>query len=97
MPDVSFDLVLHTGRPLSYLSIATYEALERAGRIDRIGQGIYRVRQLVMSERLRTDLIVRVSAGPGILGFDGMLGLQFLQRFSQVCVERDTGLLRLSG
>ncbi|HEY8836564.1 MAG TPA: hypothetical protein VIO16_02575 [Dehalococcoidia bacterium] len=96
VPDFNFDLVLHTGRPLSYLSVATYEGLSRAGAIDHIGRGIYRIQQLSMSEQRVPDLLVRVSAGPGILGFDGLLGLQFLQRFSRVCAERDTGLLRLT-
>jgi len=33
--------------------------------------------------------------GPGILGCDGLLGLQFPQRFSWDCAERDTGLHHL--
>jgi hypothetical protein len=101
---VSFDfgppwvlqLMLHTGRPLSYVSYASYALLEAFGHIDTLGQDLYRLRGLRMGDHLAPDIVARVSIGPSLLGFDGLLGLQFLGQFSRVEFERDSGLLTLT-
>lgn len=86
--------MLHTGRPLSYLSQRVYDVLHALDTADEIG-GFYRVRNFHMGGQRVPDLIARVSMGPALLGFDGFLGLQFLEQFRLVCRARDTGILTL--
>ena len=90
-----FDLVLNTGRPLSNLSLEVRDVLAGLDVLDEIAPQLYRIRGVRMSEQPVPPLIARASRGPRLLGFDGMLGLQFLDQFAEVCYDRAAGLLRL--
>lgn len=94
--EYNLEFMLNTGRPLSYISVDTYENLSAAGLCDHIGGSIYRVRRLVMAGREMPPLFVRVSAAVAALGFEGMLGLHFLNQFGAVHFERDSGRLTLT-
>jgi hypothetical protein len=91
-----FDLMLNTGRPMSNLSLELRDVLAGFGLLDEIAPQIYRIRGVRMSGMLVTPLIARASRGPRLLGFDGMLGLQFLDQFAEVCYDRTARLLRLT-
>jgi hypothetical protein len=89
-------MVIHTTRPLSYLSPDAADAVGLFGDITWVGGDIHRVRNMTIDGHLFPDLFVRISSGPALLGFDGFLGLHFLKQFSQVCFDRTTGVLTVS-
>lgn len=89
----TFDLMLNTGRPISYLSPAIYALLEALGHIEGGANSTYVVKDLLMGGRSVPDLIARVSRGPSLLAVDGMLGLHFLAQFRFIESERDSGVL----
>lgn len=91
-----FDLVLNTGRPISNLSLEVRDVLAGLDLLDEITPGLYRIRGVRMGGTLVPPLIARASRGPRMLGFDGMLGLQFLEQFAEVCYDRAARLLRLN-
>jgi hypothetical protein len=93
---VGFDLVLNTGRPLSTLSLEVRDVLAGFDLLDEIAPQLYRIRGVRMGGTLVPPLIARASRGPRLLGFDGMLGLQFLDRFAEVCYDRTARLLTLT-
>ena len=89
-------MLLNTARPLSYLSLATYRALQILGYCDHIGGRIYRVHEVEMGGEPVNDLIVRTSAALPLLGCEAMLGLQFLDQFSEIHFTAASGLLTLT-
>jgi len=91
-----FRLVLNTGRPLSVLSLELRDSLAAFGVLDEIAPGLYRLRGMLLDGQQGPPLIVRASRGPRLLGFEGMLGLQFLNGFRQIHFDRDTRLLTLT-
>jgi hypothetical protein len=90
-----FDLMLNTGRPLSVISLDLRNRLSAFGYLDEIAPGFYRMRDVLMDSQPAPPLIARASQGPALLGFQGMLGLQFLDGFRQIRFDRDTRLLNL--
>lgn len=80
----SFDMVLDTGSPLSSVSRGMYDELARAGAIDRLGRRGYVLRRASIEGRVIADLGVRVSRRVTQVGADGVLGLDFLGRFTDV-------------
>jgi hypothetical protein len=90
-----FRLVLNTGRPLSYLSHELRNALAAFGLLDEIAPQLCRVRGVRMDGQIAPSLIARVSRGPRLLGFEGMLGLHFLNGFRSIHFERQASLLTL--
>jgi len=91
-----FDLMLNTGRPVSNLSLEVRDVLAGLDVLDEIAPQLYRLRGVRMSGQPIPPLITRASRGPRLLGFDGMLGLQFLDQFVEVCYDRAARLLRLT-
>ena len=92
-PIYTFEMGLNTGRPLSYLSVDTYETVHAQRSVDFIGGGIYRLRGFAIGGQDVPDLYTRVSGAIGALGFDGMLGLHFLKQFRRICFDNETDLL----
>jgi len=90
-----FELMLNTGRPVSVVSLELRDRLDAFGALDQISPQFYRVRGVRMDGQLAPQLIVRASSGPRLPGFQGMLGLQFLESFRQIHFDRDTRLLNL--
>ena len=95
-PFYVFDMVLHTTRPLSYLSPDAADTVGLFGDISWVGGDIHRVRNMTIDGHPFPDLFVRISSGPALLGFDGFLGLHFLKQFRQVCFDQPTAMLTLS-
>ena len=91
-----FNLLLNTGRPVSNLSLEVRDVLAGLDVLDEIAPQLYRLRGVRMSGQPIPPLITRASRGPRLLGFDGMLGLQFLDQFVEVCYDRAARLLRLT-
>ncbi len=78
------DLMLNTGRPYSAISRTTYATLAALGQVTPASDS----RCLIHSARLGTTMLsnipMRLSAGPALLGLEGMLGLDFLELFAEV-------------
>lgn len=76
--------MLNTGRPYSALSRTTCATLAALGQVTPVAGS----RCLIHSARLGTTTLLnipmRLSAGPALIGLEGMLGLDFLERFAEV-------------
>ncbi|HLZ69949.1 MAG TPA: hypothetical protein VKV26_08595 [Dehalococcoidia bacterium] len=89
--------MLNTGRPLSVISRELRDRLTAFGYLDEISSELYQLRGVQMDGQQAPPLIARASRGPALLGFAGMLGLQFLDGFRQIHFDRDTRLLTRIG
>jgi hypothetical protein len=89
-----FRPVLNTGRPLSVISSNTERAISALGLVERLGARQYRIPGVRVNGDRLPDLIVRASAGPALLGVDGMLGWDYLEQFTEVRIE--PGTLRIT-
>jgi hypothetical protein len=78
------ELVLNTGRPWSALSRTTYTTLAALGQATSVTGSRCVIRNAQIGTTLISDIPMRLSAGPGLLGLEGMLGLDFLERFAEV-------------
>lgn len=92
----TFELMLNTGRPISYLSPAIYALLEALGHAVGGPNNHCIVRDVFMGGVPVPGLVARVSRGPSLLAVDGMLGLHFLAQFRFIESERDSGMLTLT-
>jgi hypothetical protein len=88
------DLMLNTGRTQSVLSRSMLAAMRALGLFGAQSGPVYVLRQPTASGVPLPDLALRASAGPGMLGLEGMLGLDFLDRFTEACIS--TQALRLT-
>jgi hypothetical protein len=87
-------LVLNTGRTQSVLSRSMLAAMRALGLFGAQAGPLYVLRQPTADGVPLPDLPLRESAGPGMLGVDGMLGLDFFDRFADACIS--TSALRLT-
>jgi hypothetical protein len=87
-------LVLNTGRTQSVLSRSMLAAMRALGLFGAQSGPLFVLRQATVDGALLPDLPLRESAGPGLLGVDGMLGLDFFGCFADACIS--TGALRLT-
>ena len=87
-------LMLNSGRPQSALNARLGAVLAAAGAVERFGGTAYRLNRPTVQGQALPPLVLRVSAGPGLLGLDGMLGLDFLDQFAEV--QLDMRALRLT-
>ena len=96
LPAASWDLflMLNTGRPLSVLSMRTRNVLLATGLLEPRSGNLYRLRAPRLAGEPLPENVARASAGPDLLGVDGMLGLDFLDLFAEV--RLDTRSLRLT-
>jgi hypothetical protein len=88
------DLTLNTGRTQSVLSRSMLAAMLALGLFGAQAGPVYVLRQPTAAGAALPDLPLRESAGPGLLGLDGMLGLDFFDRFAEACISTHT--LRLA-
>ena len=86
--------MLNTGRPLSVISPNTERSLSALGLVEQLGDRQYRLPGLHVNGDRLPDLIVRASAGPALLGVDGMLGWDYLEQFTEVRIA--PGTLRIT-
>jgi hypothetical protein len=76
-------LMLNTGRPYSAISPATYIRLADLGLVaPRAGSRVV-IRNARLGGAPLHDISMRVSAGPALLGMEGMLGLDFFEQFAE--------------
>ncbi len=79
-----FDMVLDTGSPLSSISQSMYDELSERGAISHVGGRRYTVRRSTIEGQRITDLEVRISRRVTQVGADGVLGLDFLGRYTDI-------------
>ena len=77
-------MVLDTGSPLSTISEGTYRRLADAGNIRHVGGRRFTLTRPLLDGQPVADLEVRVSLRVTRVGADGVLGLDFLGRFTDV-------------
>ena len=88
------ELVLNTGRTQSVLSRSMLVAMRALGLFGAQAGPLFVLHRPTVDGALLPDLPLRESAGPGMLGVDGMLGLDFFGRFADACIG--TSALRLT-
>ncbi len=77
-------MVLDTGSPISSISEHTYASLAGTDRIVRVGNDTYVLRSPTIQGQSIEDVQVRISSRVTQVGADGVLGLDFLGRFTEV-------------
>jgi hypothetical protein len=87
--DYALDMVLDTGSPLSAISRQSYNELASAGRLIPFDEPRrrYILQGLSIQGQPIIDLQVRVSLRVTQAGADGVLRLDFLQQFREVCFD----------
>lgn len=86
-------LMLNTGRPESVLGSSLCRALAALDLLAPLAAGRYILRGAEAAGQPLPDVTVRASAGPALLGIDGMIGLDFLEQFAEVRLRTDALLL----
>ena len=82
--NLSLDMVLDTGSPPSSISQATYDKLAEAETIDHVGGRTYVLRKPRIAGQVIPNLEVRLSRRVSQVGADGVLGLDFLGRYTDI-------------
>jgi len=81
---VTVELVLDTGSLLSGISEATREMLATGGLLSEAGERRFLLRNLTIQGQPAPDLVVRVSRRVAQAGARGVLGLDFLGKFTDI-------------
>ncbi len=94
--DVSVhEFAVDTGAALSGVSEETLDAMRADGVILHQAGRFYVIPEVWLDDQPVTDLRFRVSKRLSEVGAPGILGLDFLGRFNEVCFERATMTLSL--
>ena len=80
-------LMLNTGRPHSALSVPIYRMLDALGHLRPSGGTGVVMRNARLGRVAMPDIPMRLSAGPALLGLEGMLGLDFLALFAEARLD----------
>ena len=80
-------LMLNTGRPQSAISRDTLRFLTVLGHITSTTGSHFVLGNARLGNTALPEIPVRLSAGPGLLGLEGMLGLDFLEQFAEVRLD----------
>ena len=78
------NLMLNTGRPYSALSRITYTTLAALGQVTPATGSSCLIHSARLGTTMLSNIPMRLSAGPALIGLEGMLGLDFLERFTEV-------------
>lgn len=92
----SFDMVLDTGSPLSSISEDMYRILLETAGIGTVAGNGYVLRHPMIQGQRIDDLPVRLSRRVTRVGADGVLGIDFLGRFTEIHVHVPTLRLTLT-
>jgi hypothetical protein len=96
-PQHTLAVGLHTGLPVSVISIVARDALHTAHLLQpRRAVGVYRIADLSVDGQPLPNLEVRVSRTVSRLGLDGLIGLDFLLHFEHIHFHVPTLRLILS-
>lgn len=82
--DQILDMVIDTESPISAISVGIREVLARTDRLVQLEANTYVLRDPRIQVQSIADLEVRVSPRVTRVGADGVLGLDFLNRFTDV-------------
>lgn len=93
----TLDMVLDTGSPATSISEPTLKHLQGLGLVSTSDAPSYVLRGLTIQGQAIPDMRVRVSARATQVGADGLLGITFLGRFTDVHFHVPTGRLTLTG
>lgn len=88
-------LVLNTGFVMTCLSPGVRDSLAALGHLRDTGGRFAELHDMSVEERLVAPLPVRVNALVARMDAEGMLGLNFLNRFREVCFDAETRRLTL--
>jgi hypothetical protein len=84
-------LMLNTGRPQSVIGARTAAFLASMDIAERLDRRRFRIRAPRTEEGdPLPDITARLSAGPPLLGVDGMLGWDYFRQFAEVRIAPDT-------
>lgn len=81
---VTIPMVLDTGSPLSSVSERTQQLLSSLGALRPLGGRRYLLERLRIEGQPIDDLVVRLSRRVSQVGASGVLGLDFLRRFTDI-------------
>ena len=81
---------------ISCISPAARDILAALGHLRHSGGRIYQLHDLRVGGSPVAPLEVRVNAAVSLLGFEGIVGLNFLNRFRAIHFEVESGLLTLT-
>lgn len=76
--------VLNTGYLISAVNSRAQAVLAVMGLLDPIGGRLHSLRNLTLAEQPLPDLEVRATPALGLIGVEGILGLNFLRQFDDV-------------
>jgi len=89
------DVMLNSGRPQSVISRTSRDRLVVLDLLRHESGDRYRLAGAEADGQPLPDFPLRLSAGPALLGVEGMLGLDFFDQFVRVCLDTDPLLLTL--
>ena len=92
----TLDLILNTGFVISAVSQSTHDVLSALGYLHRSGGRSFLLQDLRLSDQPVDALEVRVNAGLRILRFEGVVGLNFLNRFREIHFDVQSRRLTLT-
>jgi hypothetical protein len=78
------NLMLNTGRPYSALSRTTYATLAALGQVTSATGSSCLIHSARLGTTTLSNIPMRLSAGPALIGLEGMLGLDFFEQFAEV-------------
>jgi len=81
---ITLYMVVDTGSPLSAISAGMMIVLTEMRFLDRIRDRLYLLRRISIAGQTLPDLEVHLSSRATRLGIQGILGLNFLQQFTEV-------------
>jgi len=89
-------LVLNTGYVTSCISVGVRDVLSALGHLRQTGRNAYLLDDLSFEGHSVAALEVRVNRAVGLIGLEGILGLNFLNRYRTVCFDVDALRLTLT-
>lgn len=89
------EFVLNTFRPVSLISSDTATILDGFQCLNAFGESRYLVDGLTIGGHPMSDLAVRISPAAGLVQVEGMLGLDFINRFRSIHFDVVDGRLTL--
>jgi hypothetical protein len=93
---LTIDMVLDTGSPFSSISEPTRDELVRRGLLEQKDERRFVLRHLAVQGQALPDLEIRMSRRATQVGAAGILGIDFLGRFTDVHFHVPTMRLTLS-
>lgn len=88
-------LVLNTGYLISCVRPGVRDTLVALGHLRPTFGRFYNLHDIVLAGKSMAPLEMRVNAAIGCVDMDGILGLNFLNRFREVCFDIETRRLTL--